>query len=622
MAIIYTYPDLGTVDGSEKLLVSDGTDGNNTKTITTATYGAYINATYGGGSGSTIYQADGSITGNRQLSGSSLYSLSLASLTGFTVTTSSTINLNPSTDVEVGEGKGITTSNTTGTVKAIRDKNKVGNYLQWLSRGIGFNGDIATVSGEGGAVIRSGNSSYGIELTNGTLSKTTIKNGVAILSGVNNDIADITASVNKALITKEWAEDYIANWAGSTNITTLGTVTAGTWNSTTIAQLYGGTGFSSYATGDLLYASAANTLSKLTIGTANQILQVSGGIPSWQNLTVNNSNWSGTVLSITNGGTGQSNRQAAIDALTNVSTATDEYVLTKDTATGNAIWKATGSSSSVNIYNTNGTVINGRIAELAGDMTWQGSGSSEVHYTNMDALGVTDGGSISIDSGTLFQLDSTTKGFLPPRMTSAQMQAIGSPVEGLIVHATDADRPQFNNGTSWRGFGDLFGLYSQTVQSATVTGTTETSIIGTGVGALTIPANAFKVGDSFHGKIGGIISDTANGDDITLRIKTGATLLASTGVFALDTTAAAGEGWEMELDFTIATLGATGSICTNGNFAYTKTGDKKVSGTVFQDVQPIDTTIANTLDVTVEWGQDGQNIYSANFVLYRTFVGS
>ena len=99
-------------------------------------------------------------------------------------------------------------------------------------------------------------------------------------------------------------------------------------------------------------------------------------------------------------------------------------------------------------------------------------------------------------------------------------------------------------------------------------------------------------------------------------------MLASTGVFALDTTAAAGEGWEMELDFTIATLGATGSICTNGNFAYTKTGDKKVSGTVFQDVQPIDTTIANTLDVTVEWGQDGQNIYSANFVLYRTFVGS
>lgn len=83
-------------------------------------------------------------------------------------------------------------------------------------------------------------------------------------------------------------------------------------------------------------------------------------------------------------------------------------------------------------------------------------------------------------------------------MTSTQMEAIGSPSEGLIVHATDADRPYFNNGTSWRGFGDLFGLYAQTVQSATVTGTTETSIIGTGVGSLSIPANAFRVGDFFH----------------------------------------------------------------------------------------------------------------------------
>ena len=54
MAIIYTYPDLGAVAGSEKLLVSDGNDSNNTKTITTAAYGAYIHATYGGGGGSTI----------------------------------------------------------------------------------------------------------------------------------------------------------------------------------------------------------------------------------------------------------------------------------------------------------------------------------------------------------------------------------------------------------------------------------------------------------------------------------------------------------------------------------------------------------------------------------------
>lgn len=47
-----------------------------------------------------------------------------------------------------------------------------------------------------------------------------------------------------------------------------------------------------------------------------------------------------TGLPIAGGGTGQATRQAAIDGLTDVSGATDEHVLTKDTTTGNAIFKA------------------------------------------------------------------------------------------------------------------------------------------------------------------------------------------------------------------------------------------------------------------------------------------
>ena len=48
---------------------------------------------------------------------------------------------------------------------------------------------------------------------------------------------------------------------------------------------------------------------------------------------------SGT-LPIANGGTGQTTTQAAINALTSVSSATNEHVLTKDTSSGNAIFKA------------------------------------------------------------------------------------------------------------------------------------------------------------------------------------------------------------------------------------------------------------------------------------------
>ena len=50
--------------------------------------------------------------------------------------------------------------------------------------------------------------------------------------------------------------------------------------------------------------------------------------------------WQGTDVGIAYGGTGQSTAQLAINALTAVSGATNEHVLTKDTGTGNAIWKA------------------------------------------------------------------------------------------------------------------------------------------------------------------------------------------------------------------------------------------------------------------------------------------
>ena len=62
---------------------------------------------------------------------------------------------------------------------------------------------------------------------------------------------------------------------------TLGTVTSGVWNGTVIGAIYGGTGQTTYTTGDTLYASATNTLSKLAIGSAGQSYIVKAGIPAW-----------------------------------------------------------------------------------------------------------------------------------------------------------------------------------------------------------------------------------------------------------------------------------------------------------------------------------------------------
>ena len=63
----------------------------------------------------------------------------------------------------------------------------------------------------------------------------------------------------------------------------------------------------------------------------------------------------GTDVPIGDGGTGQSTAQAAIDALSAVSAATNEHVLTKDTATGNAKFKAAAGGAAFSAFATDDT---------------------------------------------------------------------------------------------------------------------------------------------------------------------------------------------------------------------------------------------------------------------------
>ena len=65
-------------------------------------------------------------------------------------------------------------------------------------------------------------------------------------------------------------------YPGQTSITTLGTIATGVWQGTVIDEVYGGTGNSSYTTGDVLYASGSNTLAKLALGANGKILQSNG----------------------------------------------------------------------------------------------------------------------------------------------------------------------------------------------------------------------------------------------------------------------------------------------------------------------------------------------------------
>lgn len=78
----------------------------------------------------------------------------------------------------------------------------------------------------------------------------------------------------------------------------------------------------------------------------------------------------GTDVAIADGGTGQSTAQAAIDALTNVAAATDEWVLTKDTSSGNAIFKAGASGGAVAGSDTQIQFNDSSAFGADADLTW------------------------------------------------------------------------------------------------------------------------------------------------------------------------------------------------------------------------------------------------------------
>jgi len=55
----------------------------------------------------------------------------------------------------------------------------------------------------------------------------------------------------------------------------------------------------------------------------------------------------------------------------------------------------------------------------------------------------------TVNAAAQLQVDSTTRGFLPPRMTTAQRDAITSVPAGLMIYNTSTNKLNFYNGSAW-----------------------------------------------------------------------------------------------------------------------------------------------------------------------------
>src|SRR4051794_38877264 len=58
--------------------------------------------------------------------------------------------------------------------------------------------------------------------------------------------------------------------------------------------------------------------------------------------------------------------------------------------------------------------------------------------------------SITPDASSILELRSSNAGFLPPRMTTTERDAINSPATGLVIFNTTTNRLNFYNGSTWQ----------------------------------------------------------------------------------------------------------------------------------------------------------------------------
>jgi hypothetical protein len=274
-----------------------------------------------------------------------------------------------------------------------------------------------------------------------------------------------------------------ARLSGSyTGITGVGTLAAGTWNGSAIAAIYGGTGQTSYAVGDLVYANTTTTLAKLADVAVGNAL-ISGGVgsaPTYGKIGLA-THVSGT-LPVANGGTGATDAAGIRTAAGATTVGGNVFTLTNPSAITFPRFNADNTVSALDAA-TFRTAIGAGTSSTTGTVT-SVSGTGTVSGLTLTGT-VTGSGSLTL-GGTISTLNQNTTG------TAAN-------VTGVVAAA--------NGGTGQSSYviGDLLYASTTTALSKLPDVATGNALISGGVG---VAPGYGKIGLTTH--ISGTLA-TGNG---------------------------------------------------------------------------------------------------------------
>ena len=131
--------------------------------------------------------------------------------------------------------------------------------------------------------------------------------------GISQDgnTINVNVTANRTAITAD-AIDIASTYVGQTSITTLGTITTGTWDATTVAVTAGGTGVESFTDNGVVYGNGTGALDVTSAGTEHQVLRAgSGGVPAFGAVDLSQTSATTNSLLISRGGTNASTEATA-----------------------------------------------------------------------------------------------------------------------------------------------------------------------------------------------------------------------------------------------------------------------------------------------------------------------
>lgn len=178
-----------------------------------------------------------------------------------------------------------------------------------------------------------------------------------------------------------------------------------------------------------------------------------------------------------------------------------------------------------NVDNATLTVV---FNEAGADKDFRFESDTDTNNLTLDAGNNSVGVGVALGShaaSAKLQVDSTTKGFLPPRQTTTERDLIGSPATGLIIHNTTTDHLEEYDGSAWcKLIHSVEASGSATALS--VTGTNSAGLItatdsGPGIGLVGAAGNASGgvgvYGGALHSSAAAALFDnTDNGTEVTI----------------------------------------------------------------------------------------------------------